>query len=245
MPKTRAQSRTVRASGPTESSEKDRLDPDEAADAGRQPDRSARIRTECGEGQPSADGRAGAARGTAGHMSRVPGIAAVAPVDVMAGRADGELGHVQPAQVDRTGSGQPLHHGAGLFRPEILADLRTAGREAACGVVHVLVRQRHAVQRPQRLAPRAARIRRVRLGERFFGVDVDEAVQHRLDLLDPLQSRLGQFTRGDAPSVDGVRRLDERPLVRIGHRTPPPLRRALSAGSSSAGSVSNSEPPAY
>ena len=66
----------------------------------RQPNRAAGIRTQCAEHATAAHRRTGTRRRTTADVVRVPRIAAVTPMRVMAGGADGELGHVQPAHRD-------------------------------------------------------------------------------------------------------------------------------------------------
>ena len=71
---------------------------------------------------------------------------------VVAGRAIGEFGQMQRAEANLAGVLQPLQGSGGDGRHEIAADQRAAGRDVACVVIHVLVRERHAVQRTADLA---------------------------------------------------------------------------------------------
>ena len=84
---------------------------------------------------------------------------------VVAGDAERELDHVEPADIDRTGGVQPGDH-RGRDRPAGAPRIKAGAAfgELARTVEHVLVRQRHAVQGPERsaVAPAPRRPRRRR-----------------------------------------------------------------------------------
>ena len=60
-------------------------------------------------------------------------------------------------------------------------------------VVHVLVRDRHAVQRAFRLAGRERAVGGLRGLQRILGLDARERVERRLPLVDAREQRLGDF----------------------------------------------------
>ena len=123
-----------------------RLEAGDAAKMRGHPDRAAGIRPQRRKGQPCRDRRARAGRRAAGDVIDIPGIAHRAVMRVMPGRAIGEFHHLQRAEPDRAGILQALQRGRGRGRDEIPADLRAAGHDLALVVIHVLVRQWHAVQ---------------------------------------------------------------------------------------------------
>src|SRR5580704_9754889 len=94
-----------------------------------------------------ADDAAGAARRAAGDVLWIPGIATLWIILIVAMRSHGELDHDEAAEVDGTGPVEPAERRGGVGRPPVGAQLRSAGRHPAGPVVHVLVRQRHTVER--------------------------------------------------------------------------------------------------
>ena len=77
----------------------------------------------------------------------IESVAAVTKMDVVPGRTGGELRHVEDADLDRARRVEPLQHGGGGRRDLILQDLASAGGDLAGAIEHVLVGERHAVQR--------------------------------------------------------------------------------------------------
>ena len=210
------------------------------AEAGGQADRAAGVRAERAVAKPPRCRRPGAGRGTPGDAVRVPGVAAGPEMLVMAGRPHGELGHVEAAQIGGARFRKPRERGRGDFGPEIAADLAAAGREAARAVIHVLVRQRHAGQGPERLARGALRVHG---GGAFAGrllFDAHEGVQLRVDGLDAGKRRFRQLHRREVARGDAGRRLGQGE-VRQAHAPASGARRAM-AVSICCGSVSKSDP---
>ena len=80
---------------------------------------------------------------------------------------------------------------------EIAADLRAAGHDLAGVVIHVLVRQRHAMQHAGVVALGERGIGGIRRGERFVRLDRHEGVEARLPLRDPVEAGLRHLARGD------------------------------------------------
>ena len=122
-PSIRALSRTVRVSGPTWSRRPrardgagaahaavGRLHADHAAGRGGQADRAAGVGAQRAIDHARGDRGARAARAAAGDAGLVPRIAAMAVMHVVAGRAGGELRHVEEAQLDHARGVELLQH---------------------------------------------------------------------------------------------------------------------------------------
>ena len=80
-------------------------------------------------------------------MGRIPRIERVAVVFIVAGRTQRKFGELQPAEIERAGSIEPVDHGRRGIGAEIGADLGAAGGQIAGAIEQVFMRQRHAVQR--------------------------------------------------------------------------------------------------
>ncbi len=179
-----------------------RLEPDHAADPGGQPHRAAGVRAERAEHQAGRDRGARAARRAAGDMRRIPRVAAMAPMRVMTARAGGEFRHVEPAERDRAGGREPLEHGRGVGGDQLAENLGAARGCRAAAREHVLVGQRHAVQRPARYATRQRRVGARSGVERRLGLERDEGVDARLPSRDARQAGAHDLDRRDLPGGD-------------------------------------------
>ena len=118
-----------------------------------------------------------------GTRAGIPGVADRAEETRLVRRAHRELVHVGLAEQHRARRPPPLDHGRVVWRDEVAEHARPAGREDAVGAEDVLVRDRHAGQRPA-LAARKARIGLARIRERALGGDGHEGVQTRAEPLD-------------------------------------------------------------
>ena len=96
---------------------------------------------------------------------------------VVAGDAQRELDHVEPADIDRTGGVEPGEDGRGDAGRWPAHQRGPALGELAGAVEHVLVRQRHAVQRPERLAARRGPVGRVGRRQRALRIEPRHGVQ--------------------------------------------------------------------
>src|ERR1043166_8467060 len=150
-------------------------------------------------------------------MRRIERIAAVAEVLVVPGRSGGKLRHVQRAEVDGAGRIEPRERGRGGARAPVAADFRAAGRDAAGAVEHVLVRERHAVQRAADAPAGKLGAERGGLLERACGVDGDETIEPRLPALDARERRFGGLDRRELPRTDCRRGLRQGHERRIGN----------------------------
>ena len=132
----------------------------------------------------------------------------MAVVPVVARGPEGEFGHVENAELDRAGGVEPLERRRGRRRGPLAQDLRAAGGTRRAAVVHVLVRHRHAVQRPARRLT----VRETRGLESGRLVDAQEAVQPRLDPPRPVEHRFHgrdgarAAARGSRPRAAGKRK---------------------------------------
>ena len=183
--------------------------PEYATHRRRQTDGAAGIRAERPIDQAGRDGGAGTARRAAGDAVAVPGIAAIAEGLVVPGAADGEFGLVEPADGDRAGGVEAAHQGRCLGRHMVAADGGAEGRRYPGAVEKILVRQRHSVQQPGRLARRQVGIPFRGTGQRRLGLDVDETVETRLSRLGGCQAGFGHRDRRQFAAADCRRDLDQ------------------------------------
>ena len=187
-----------------------------AARGSRQPHRAAGVRSQRAIAGACRHRRTRAARRAAGHVRRVPRVAAMSPVVVVSGRIGGELRHVETTQPDRAGGGEPLDDGRCYPGPVIAQDVRAAGGDFAGAVIHVLVRKRHPVQRAQ---PGAALQRLVRLPgrfQRFLGFDRNEAVELWLHARGMVKAGAGNFDRRHFLPADRAGDLDQAQIEQFG-----------------------------
>src|ERR1043166_657573 len=134
----------------------------------------------------------------------------------------------------RAGGFEPGNRGRRRGRDPTFPDLRAAFGELALGVIHVLVRERHAVQRSLRLAARERAVRGLGGFQRILGLDAREGVQLRLPLVDAFEQRLGGFDRRHLAAADRGGEILQCQFCWIAHR-PASLR---CAAMNVAGSVS-------
>ena len=90
-------------------------------------------------------------------------------------------------------------------RSRLILEPASVGRPG--DVEQVLDGERHAGQRPERLALRARRIDRARLGERALARDGGEGVEHAVALGDARERRLDHGQRARLAGCDGRRDL--------------------------------------
>ena len=172
-----------------------RHEADDARNRGGAADRAARIRAQRRMDHASADGDAGAARRAAGDVLRIPGIATLRIILIVAVRSHGELDHDEAAEIDGAGPVEPVDRRGDVRRPPVCTQLRSAGRHPACPVVHVLVRERHTVQRSERRAAPLALVGRIGGRARAVPVDVDEAIQRVAEPRDAVEAGFRDVTR--------------------------------------------------
>ena len=191
------------------------LEPDHTAAGRGQAHGTAGIGAERAEDHASGDRGARAARRAARDMGLVPRVAAVAPMLVVAGGAGGEFRHVEPAEINRAGLMKAGESGAVVVRYEVLADARAAGGDVARTVEHVLVGERHAVQRTRRLAPCERGIGCRGTFQRRLRLQGNEAVEDRLEPLSAGDSGGHHLDGGELPRSNRVGELDQAHQVDI------------------------------
>src|SRR5271168_5061249 len=162
-----------------------------------------------------------------------------AEVSIVAGRAVGELGHLQRAESNRAGILEALQRGRRRRGDEIAADARAAGDDFAGLVIHVLVCQRHAVQRAATSALGERRVSSVGRLECLIRFDRHEGIQMRLPFRDPVETGLRHLARGNALVRDRACDRGQRHQGRFdAHRTTLPVCTTKNVdGSRSNGSV--------
>ncbi len=114
---------------------------------------------------------------------------------VVSGRAGRELGHVQPAKMQRALGAQPGERCGGVIGSKVAADFRAASRHHTLAVVHVLVGERNAVQQADRSSRGHFRISGVSRVQRTLWIERDEAVEFRSDSFDARNARFGHLAR--------------------------------------------------
>ena len=170
------------------------LEPDDAGERGRLPDRAARVRA---EGDRHASRRHGGRRpagGTAGHAREIPRVARRAVARVLRRGSHRELVEVRLADEDGALFAQPRDDRAVDDRREALEDPRARGGLDAARGEHVLERDGDAGQR-RSLARAQPLVGGVRLGEGFLGRDADVGVEIGLLRAHARERRLGQGAR--------------------------------------------------
>ena len=188
-------------------------------DGCRAADRAAGVGTEGAEHGSRPDCDARAARRSARNVIRVPRIAALLQMLVVAVRPHGELDHRQAAEVDGARVIEPLHCGCRVVGPEIAADFRSAGRALPGHVEHVLVRERHAVQWAERFAGRHCGIGLLRGRDGLIELFPDEEVQDRIESLDLFYASQDDFLRADFAGGDGRGDFDKRQEREFAHQS--------------------------
>ena len=129
-----------------------RLEADDAAARGRDPDRAAGVRAERGVGEPGGERGGRAAARPAGDAPGRERVRHVPVVRVLRGRPVGELVQVRLADVRVAGRLEPPHRLGGLRRDVLGEDRRAVRRRQAGGVEEVLDGERDPARRARRAA---------------------------------------------------------------------------------------------
>ena len=170
-----------------------RLQAGDTAEMRRHPDRSAGVGAQGSKGQPSRDRGAGSRGRTAGDAIEVPGITHRTVMGVVASRTIGEFRHLQRAEPDSARLLEPVQRRRGRGGDEIATDPRAAGDHPAGLVIHVLVRQRHAMQGPAGLTLGKRRVGQIRQRQRFIRLDRHERIEMGLPARDAIKTGLGHL----------------------------------------------------
>ena len=126
-----------------------RLQSDDPAQRGRDAHRAAGVASERRHDLAGGYRRSRPSTGPAGDPVRVPRVVSGAVVRIDAGRADGELVHLQLAHHDRARPVEPLCHGGIRVRDEVAQYLRPNRGAYALGVIQVLEAHGDPVERAQ------------------------------------------------------------------------------------------------
>src|SRR5580658_7872649 len=123
-------------------------------------------------------------------MVSVPRIAAAAEMVVVPGRPHGEFRHVEPSKFDAAGGIELAENGRGVIGNKVGADFRAAAADFASAIKHVLMRQRHTMQRTKRTACLNSLIGRASLFPSAGSSHADEAVERRLQSFNAVEAGL-------------------------------------------------------
>ena len=123
--------------------------------------------------------------------------------------------------LDGPGRIQPRQHGRRMIGHEVATDFRAAGANLAGAVEHVLVRQRHAVQRPERAPGFDGGIGLAGMLARARAGNADEAIENGLQPFDAVEARLNQSLGMKLPLRNGGGRLPQGKRCGILHACAP------------------------
>ena len=140
----------------------------------------------------------------------------MAGVPIVPGDAERELHHVEPADVEGARGVQPAQHGCRHRRHVALEDRRAHLAEAAGAMEHVLVGERHAVQRPAQLARAALGIRRLGRLQGLLAMQPGHGVELRALLLQRVEAGGRRRDRGHVARADPARQLGHAELENLG-----------------------------
>ncbi|MPM00193.1 hypothetical protein SDC9_46416 [bioreactor metagenome] len=192
------------------------LHPGDAAGGRGEADRAAGVRAERAEAQPRRDRDPRARRRRPRPALRVPRVLRRRHLGVVA--RIGALGHAELAQDHRPGLFKPRGDG-GIAPGRIVAQQGKPGRcGGEIGLIQVLEREGHAMQRPavEPLRPFLGgdprRLERMRAGQREIGI------QRRIDRVDAVKHRLGHLERAGRARGDQRPRLEQRKIGNFARR---------------------------
>ena len=174
-----------------------RLEPVDPAERGRDADGAAAVGAHRERPEPRPHRGARAAARAARRQLRIPRIARDTEERVVGHALVAELGRVGLADEDGARPLQPLDGDSILLRHVLGEEPGAAGRQHAPGEHQILDRERHAVQRPQRLARHDGHLGGQGRLAGLLGGDGAEGVEPRVQPLDPRQHRVDDLDRGD------------------------------------------------
>ena len=156
-----------------------RLETDDAAIGGRTNGRTVGLATDRERHHVGAHRGSRTARRTAGSMLGIVRIAR------LAGKKVSELGRDRFADNHRAGRAQPCHDCRVARRRASGINRRAAFGRHVRGIENIFDRDRHAVQRTDRLTAQTERVGRARLRERVLGIKKRPRFNLRIDLANP------------------------------------------------------------
>jgi hypothetical protein len=162
-----------------------RLQSHQAAEAGRDADRTRAVTAQRQRREPGRDcGRRAAAR-SAGRAREIPGISRRAEQRVVGASAPSELRRVGLADVDRAGGLQPLDRGRILGRHKMLQQPGAGRMPHPAHPIGVLDRNRNAMKRAQRIARHHRMLGPAGGLPCALRMERDECVEARVQAIDP------------------------------------------------------------
>ena len=167
----------------------------DAAESRRPPDRAAGVGSERNAAHAGCQCRRGAPARAAGYPCRIPGIQAVAVVNVVGRRAVTELGQIGLAEKDRARIADPSDHFGIRIGDVVPIHSRTEGGPGARDVEAVLDQHRHAVQEPEPLAVIGSLVGLMGHFERHLRGLGEDRIDFRIEALDHVEIALGLLDR--------------------------------------------------
>ena len=190
-----------------------RLEAEEPAARGGDPDRAGAVGGDRGGHEPGGDRGRRAAAGAARRAVGVPRVAGHAPRDRLGERPQPELGHRRLADDDRAG-----RRAAGA-RPRS----PPAPASSIAPVPRLVISPPMSISSLTAIGTPDSGPGRgwSACGQRLLGVDGAERVELRVEALDPLQAQLDQLAAGDLAVADELRLADETGEREVGHDPEP------------------------
>ena len=195
-----------------------RLEPHDAAERGRDPDRAPGVGSERSKAESRRDGGAAPAARSARNALEVPRVVHRAEVGVTARDPVGPLVQVVLPEQDRAGLVEALGHGCVFAGDEGALELRAGGGAHAAGPEDVLEADRNSVQRAAVPPAGDLALRPLRLLHRQLRRDRDEGVQAPPEALDAPEHLQGQIHRRQLPLAHERRQVCDRPLGAVHKR---------------------------
>jgi hypothetical protein len=194
-----------------------RLQPEDAGEGSRDPDRAAAIGADVQSPHAERAGDRGAAARAAGRPLGIPGIAGDAGERAVGDRFPAELRRGRLADQHRT----LLAQARGCRRvlvPGLFARRRQAAAQGrpAPGQDQVLDRRGDAVEQALRLGPLPTDLGFARRLHGALRIDQAERVDGRLETLDPLQHRARDLGRGELPRPVEAEQFGRAEVGRVG-----------------------------
>ena len=195
-----------------------RLDADDAVRRRREPDAAAGVGADGAVREPRADRHAGTGGRHAGPHRRIPDVARRVDLGMVIGKRAFREFHF--ADDHRARFFQARHRGRVFVRHPVRQHFRAARGLHAARPQQVLQRDRHAVQRAERLAFRARRIEPFRARHGGVGGDRDERAVTVVGGRDPVQRVFGDGLRRQLAALDPTADLRQRQPVQVRHAAP-------------------------
>ncbi len=139
------------------------------------------------------------------HAPGSTGCVAITVMHIVAGRSNGELGHVEAAEIDCAGTFQSGQCARRSIGDEIGTDFRAAGSDLACSVIHILVCEWNTSKRSDSFAIVDTPVYFPRGVQSLFRFEAYEGVQYRLQLFSATNCCLRNLDSGYLAGADTMR----------------------------------------